>query len=64
MRRGIFSYLGLAIIVAIGIALYLSVFIVDQTHQALVLRFGNPVRVISEPGLYYKLPLIDNVVDL
>jgi membrane protease subunit HflC len=63
MRRGIFGGLGLAIVIAIGIALYLSVFIVDQTQQALVLRFGNPVRVISQPGIYYKLPLIDNVVD-
>ena len=44
MRRGIFGGLGLVIIVAIGIALYLSVFIVDQTQQALVLRFGETVR--------------------
>jgi membrane protease subunit HflC len=64
MRRGIFGGLGLVIIAAIGIALYLSVFIVDQTQQALVLRFGNPVRVIKDPGIYYKLPLVDNVVDL
>ena len=30
-------------------SLYLSVFIVDQTEQALVLRFGDPVRVINAP---------------
>jgi membrane protease subunit HflC len=64
VRRGISGGLAFAIIVAVGIALYLSVFIVDQTQQALVLRFGNPVRVITEAGIYYKLPLIDNVVDL
>jgi modulator of FtsH protease HflC len=64
VRRGIFGGLGLVIIVAIGIALYLSVFIVDQTQQALVLRFGETVRKIDQPGLYYKLPLIDTVVDL
>ena len=64
MRRGIFGGLGLVIVVAIGIALYLSVFIVDQTQQALVLRFGEAVRKIDAPGLYYKLPLIDTVVDL
>jgi membrane protease subunit HflC len=46
MRRGIFGGLGLVIVVAIGIALYLSVFIVDQTQQALVLRFGEAVRKI------------------
>jgi membrane protease subunit HflC len=64
VRRGIFGGLGLVIIVAIGIALYLSVFIVDQTQQALVLRFGETVRKIDTPGLYYKLPLIDNVVEI
>ena len=43
--------------------LYLSVFIVDQTQQALVLRFGQVGRATRSPtpGLYYKLPLIDNV---
>jgi membrane protease subunit HflC len=49
--------------------LYLSVFIVDQTQQAMVLRFGQVVAPIggelapiTKPGLYYKLPLVDNVV--
>jgi membrane protease subunit HflC len=69
MRRTIFSGLGLAIVAVIGFALYLSVFIVDQTQQAMVLRFGQVVAPlggelapITKPGLYYKLPLIDNVV--
>lgn len=69
MRRTIFSGLGLAIVAAIGFVLYLSVFIVDQTQQAMVLRFGQVVAPlggelapITKPGLYYKLPLIDNVV--
>jgi membrane protease subunit HflC len=63
MKRGVLG-IGLVVLVAIAIALYLSVFIVDTTQQALVLRFGNPVRVITTPGLYYKWPLIDNVVEL
>jgi modulator of FtsH protease HflC len=41
---------------------YFGLFAVPQTHQALVLRFGDPVRVISEPGLNYKWPLFDNVI--
>ncbi len=64
MRRGIFGGVGLVVIALIGFVLYLSVFTVDPTEQALVLRFGNPVRVITQPGLNYKLPLIDNVVYL
>ncbi|HET7715854.1 MAG TPA: protease modulator HflC [Bauldia sp.] len=62
MRRGIFGGVGLVILIVIAIAVYLSIFIVSQTQQALVLRFGQVVREVADPGLYYKLPLIDNVV--
>src|SRR6185503_8447170 len=64
MRRGLFSWFTVAILVVLAIILYLSVFVVSQTQQVLVLRFGNPVRVITEPGLFSKIPLIDNVVYL
>jgi membrane protease subunit HflC len=64
MRRSIFGGLGLIVLAVIAVILYLSVFVVDQTQQALVLRFGNPVRVITTPGINYKLPLVDNVVYL
>src|SRR5215831_3464143 len=43
---------------------YGAFFTVDQTEQALVIRLGEPVRVIGEPGLYVKWPLIDSVVAL
>ncbi|RMG90525.1 MAG: protease modulator HflC [Zetaproteobacteria bacterium] len=33
-----------------------SAFIVDQREQALVLQFGNPVKVVKEAGLHFKLP--------
>lgn len=45
-----------------AIAAYTSVFFVIQTQQALVLRLGEPIRVVSEPGLQFKAPLIDSVV--
>ena len=68
MRRGIFGGLGLIIIAVIGFLLYVSFFIVDPTQEALVLRFGQvvapigyPVRAVDTPGLYWRLPLIDNV---
>jgi len=44
-----------------GIAAYLALFTVSQTEQAIVLEFGNPKRVISEPGLHYKIPFVQNV---
>ncbi len=62
MRGRLFGGLGLVIIAVVGFILYLSFFIVSQTEQALVLRFGEPVRVITSPGLNFKIPLIDNVV--
>jgi membrane protease subunit HflC len=62
MRRSLFGGLGL-IIVAIAVAVaYFSLFIVDPTQQVLVLRFGEVVRSIARPGLYVKVPLIDNAV--
>ena len=43
--------------------LYSSVFVVSPKEQAIVLRFGEITRVISEPGLYFKIPtaVVDSV---
>lgn len=48
--------------VAALIVAYSSLFTVFQTQQALVIRLGQPVRVVSEPGLNVKAPFIDSVV--
>jgi membrane protease subunit HflC len=57
--------MGAAIVAAvILIALYSALFSVYQTQQALVLRFGEPVRIIDQPGLNAKIPLIDSVIFL
>src|SRR4029079_12851719 len=64
MRRGVFNWVTVAALVVVAILAYLSVVVVSQTQQALVLRFGNPVRVITEPGLFAKIPLVDNVIFL
>lgn len=50
------------IFAAVLVALYSAMFTVYQTQQALVLRFGEPVRVIEQPGLNFKVPLIDSVI--
>lgn len=53
----------LAILVAaVLIVLYSSLFSVYQTQQALVLRLGEPIRVIEDPGLHAKIPLVDSVI--
>lgn len=49
------------LLLAAGAMLYSSAFIVHQNEQALVLEFGKPKRVIKEPGLKWKLPLVETV---
>ena len=39
-------------------------FIVNETKQALVLQFGDPRKVITEPGLQFKIPFIQDAVFL
>ena len=52
----------LIILVGLGAAsVYASAFIVHQNEQALLLRFGEPKRVVREPGLNWKYPIIDTV---
>lgn len=62
MKLGFVGGVLLILLVLAGAAAYSALFAVPQTHLALVLRFGNPVRVISEPGLNYKMPFVDNVI--
>ena len=54
----------LPIIAVAGFAIYLSVFVVKEINQAIVLQFGDPKKVIVEPGLQFKIPFIQNVVFL
>ena len=54
----------LPIIAVIGALIFFSIFIVKEVNQAIVLQFGDPKRIIVEPGLNFKLPFIQNVVFL
>ena len=54
----------LPVIVIAGFAIYLSLFTVKEINQAIVLQFGDPKKVIAEPGLQVKIPFIQNVVYL
>jgi membrane protease subunit HflC len=49
---------------AIALVAVLSAFVVQQTQQALVLRFGAINRVITDPGLKFKMPSIDTVITI
>ena len=52
------------IVVVIAAAAFFSIFIVKEVNQAIVLQFGDPKRIISKPGLNFKIPFIQNVVFL
>jgi len=54
----------LPILVLAGFVVYLSFFTVKEINQAIVLQFGDPKKVIAEPGLQVKIPFIQNVVYL
>ncbi|MEO0979776.1 MAG: protease modulator HflC, partial [Pseudomonadota bacterium] len=61
MRSGIIVIV-LAVVAVVG---YLSVYVVNPTQQALVLRFGQITEAPkTEPGLYFKIPFVQNVVYL
>jgi membrane protease subunit HflC len=60
MKRTALTVLLLLIGLAI-VGAYLTLFTVHQTQQALVLEFGKPKRLVTDPGLNFKIPFIQNV---
>src|SRR5687767_1344623 len=62
MKPGIAGGALAVLILLVVIIGYGALFTVYQTRLALVVRLGQPVRVVTEPGLNFKVPLIDNVI--
>lgn len=60
MSRAKFAILGVLIIL-VGIVLNSSLFTVRETEQVLVLQFGEHKRTVRDPGLHFKIPLIQNL---
>jgi len=54
----------LTLVIAIFVFGFFSVFVVKEINQAIVLQFGDPKKIITEAGLNFKLPFIQNVVFL
>ena len=54
----------LPLIIVLGATAFFSIFIVKEINQAIVLQFGDPKRIISTPGINFKIPFIQNVVFL
>ncbi len=53
--------IAIVLVIVIVIVLAGSVFTVDETEQAIVTRLGKYVRTVSEPGLGFKAPFVENV---
>lgn len=58
--RGFLAFFVILIGLA-AVAVYFSAYIVHQNEQALVLRFGEPKRVVKDPGLKWRWPVVDQV---
>jgi membrane protease subunit HflC len=65
--KGISAVAATAVIIVILVTGLAAVFTVEQTEQAIVLRFGEPVAgrgLVTTPGLHFKYPFIENVIFL
>ena len=62
MRNGITGGVLVVIAVLILFVAYGSLYTVGQIQQALVVQLGKPVRVVTEPGLHVKIPLLESVI--
>jgi len=49
------------LVVALGVIALSSVYTVHQTQQVLILQFGDPRRVVTEAGLHFKYPFVENI---
>ncbi len=59
MNRAI---IGIGVLAAVAVTAASSLFTVHQTQQVLITQFGEPIRVIDEPGLHVKIPFIQSVI--
>jgi membrane protease subunit HflC len=51
----------IVIVVIIAAGLATSMFTVDETEQAIVTQLGKPIKDVNQPGLHFKIPLIQKV---
>jgi membrane protease subunit HflC len=62
MRLGIAGGVLIVLAVIAAIVAYSAIFTVYEGRQALVVRLGDPIRVVEKPGIHFKAPFIDNVI--
>ncbi|MFZ5735742.1 MAG: protease modulator HflC [Pseudomonadota bacterium] len=64
MKSGVAGVVALIVTLVVIVVVWSSLFTVRQTEQVLLVRLGEPVRVVTEPGLHFKAPFIDSVISI
>ena len=64
MKNGIAGIVALFVVLVAAVVGYSSLFTVSETQQVLLVRLGEPVRVVTTPGLNFKVPFIDTVISI
>src|SRR6201994_4671675 len=64
MRAPVPGIVTLILLFIVAIVPHSSLFTVQQTERALVVRLGKPVDIATEPGLHFKAPFIDTVIPI
>ncbi len=59
MNKAVLAILGVLVVVA-GVIANSALYTVQQTEQALILQFGNPIKVVKGSGLHWKTPFLQN----
>jgi len=58
------KFLAFILLVVGGIAMAAATYTVDETEQIVITRFGKAVKAVKEPGLHFKIPIIDTAISL
>jgi membrane protease subunit HflC len=64
MRLNLAGGIIAALVLMALIVAYSSMFTVYQTDQVIVVRLGQPIRVVTDPGLNFKVPVLDSVISV
>ena len=55
------TLIALISLILVAVLAYSGLFTVHQTQQAIVMQFGEPKRVVTDPGLNWKIPIMQNI---
>ena len=56
--------IAISVIVILAFIAIQAAYVIPEAQQGLIFQFGEPVRVIQQPGLYFRIPMIQELVRL